>query len=1750
MQTPSTTARSVPKVEPKAFLGFIPVHLPSWEVGVSQVLLHLLEGPAHALATFPALRALTASHAQALRDTALSDAKWKGISTTGLLSAYPLATALLSLSPNDSTPIHRTLLRLAVELHLRGLPDQQMEALCVWIRGLGSQRESGALARSLGGCDGLRALQVRVAHLRARADNPRSITGYEAFDRSWNAWLGPAIARLLMLADKAEDEDEGDSSPEPLSDRSTAPPSALAGPFDEPDIEPAYTFEPVAKARARDGLPNRLAAAIGKELQRRTSPELLRSPDSILPTEVARADWLRCVALTEHALARAELSTVESTIAYLLAIEAGLTLREAHVTVIAPGPAIDLPMIDLACGALRRPESRPPSAYHPGPNAMDLWLPCGGDVLFPLSPECQRLARALLELRQKQGAGSASTLLLSQRLKDDPDGARADAASRARALPEVEPTRSATRGTYRRRLAACLAESLGPDAAQIAFGDSFGASTAPTYYATFSTAAIAGAIVKANQPVTGQDPVLAGPLLDQCQHMVGSRVRPRTGTLSETWEAVGVHQKRARGRPSSAGALDALRRRRDSLAAHFMLATGHRPHQSIGLVRLTDMLPAQAMAVIRDKRTDPARLTRLVGTGRLFIGALEGYVAELRRFAADVSQPGPARAVVREVLGGDAGLFRLPDSSGQPEDLEIQALLSRLPAVWHERPNLHRHALNQALIEAGIDPEDRYFQMGWLEGDVHAVSDMAPYAPMALGPRLADAIDHWLASQGWAGGMEPTASASSLCLLPLKDFDADLSEHRAEALQRQHELRQALATKRREVTPIVLQLLMLGLHDHAPNLSASLPRGDTGPLHLARATGSKSKPDVPRQTVDAILSRLHGPGHEPIHAYLGARLLSGALARAVKQGECTASLPPVHHPNFKSVPSPFVPGLGHAVALAQALKDALLVGAAGRLDGGWVRWRAHICVWAVMAYTPYRRLADATRLVLKAGDATHSKAQGWLLRVPFGTGHAVVTGPVALLLNRLRQENGWRDAVAAVHVNGSAEMGRFLAEALPKDLTQGVSATSLQAWMMSALRVAGAFELCGPERLVMECVVEPGTAAAERVSAAEDGVTIAGPASSADMPESDEDSPELSVPAPSRSSANADRPLRALMSAFHPAYAGLIGGKPADPPSHRIAQLLPAVRELQRTMDPAPTLARLLLDYVHSLMTEGGPKSRGGMAASSIHTTYFRIAPALDAIPAHTDMREMDGATLTGVLMTAVARSRIDSKHKVLADLDAFIRFCSRRHPIDEPDWGALYAASGTVMKGGDPAIVSDEEARDIIEALRRDLEAPELESAGPVDRRLRELCFASALLLEASGVRPQSLYGLTLADFHLGNAGDFIHLRGSGWFAEVKTQTSVGFVPLEGTLWRAHRAWFVRWIEAFRGRQAEADWIKTPLFFEPSPSSEPRRFRRSDVAGRIGELVRWRTRQPKGRAYWLRKRRINERHRAVRQSTTAKARDIYRTLKTCGHATISTPLTSYIGNPLSWAELGPALDMVADKRSAASFAGISEGAIEQRWIRAACDQNSGPDGLNTIKLSKALNLAAPNRDVWELGEPPAAPSTREGLDLWVVEEVMHRIATGADIDWISQNSGVHRSAVENISTACRELSARTGLELSARGLCRPRQRRIYIDLITRLSAMPEDAARVSAEWVACARIPCQEDAICLVDASVTETLAEALARSDFIVARMTTDSVRLQSRLHRSSLYGAKKALLWSLATIWIGKSLGGSSMSSCRDS
>ena len=59
---------------------------------------------------------------------------------------------------------------------------------------------------------------------------------------------------------------------------------------------------------------------------------------------------------------------------------------------------------------------------------------------------------------------------------------------------------------------------------------------------------------------------------------------------------------------------------------------------------------------------------------------------------------------------------------------------------------------------------------------------------------------------------------------------------------------------------------------------------------------------------------------------------------------------------------------------------------------------------------------------------------------------------------------------------------------------------------------------------------------------------------------------------------------------------------------------------------------------------------------------------------------------------------------------------------------------------------------------------------ASPDRIRACELRILLYLVLEASGIRPGSAYGLTLGDIHLHDAGtDYVHVHRSGEFGEAK---------------------------------------------------------------------------------------------------------------------------------------------------------------------------------------------------------------------------------------------------------------------------------------------------------------------------------------------------------------------------------------------
>ena len=1012
-------------------LGSVAIANATWAGGLAHVYLYLVETPPSGCWAFPRVLGFAATNTRDWRALAQNARHWSELTTENKTVACPLATALFALPDAKNVGLEQTLAWLALELYLAGWSERDLSPMCGWLRGLSARRDH-KLRDTLGDCNGLEALQARVDSLRARSTVSDVITGHDAYDRAWIGWLGDVVTRLLRPATVAIDEIDPSSAP--LDGPDADPIHPWSEDPSEPESLPGWELEAVEDARDWHSPQNRLASAVGKELHRRTSPDLLRDPDNILPLALAREAWVRTVEVTRGLLDSKDLRAAETGLEYLLSIEVGLSRAEACDTAFCEGRALYGPVIDLTIGALRRPERRPRSAYSPADHALSYWQPCGGDILFPLSPTAVGLLQRLLELRAEDEYADTGLLLTAT---IEPPGAGQHTIARAVpfALDLFDPKRAATRVTHRKRIAACLAGALGQDAAQIAFGETFCASAAPTYYAAYSAVDLACQAAAANVGFLASIPasssittgsnasdfkgLLSQALLDACAHTVGSRVRPYPKTFEDAWATVGVSTKRGPGRPKRLRSIRDWRRSRDSLALHLMLATGHRPVAALGMIALTDFLPSRGMVLIRDKRTDPSRLNRLVATGWRFVGALEAYVDDLRRLSRDVDADKAWRDLAFEITHGTAPLFSIPAQDGSIEAFDTGALLSGLPAPWQERPNLHRHALDQALIRGGVDPEFRYFQLGWIEGDVHAVSDMAPYAPMTLGGKLAGPIDAWLTSVGWFGGNEPSDPDSILADIPLRDFEEAHQQGRADAERRLHELKRALSERRSAVTPDVQEIVMEGLAALPVStvLEPFLSKGTHGTLGLRRKHAGPERPRITRDMVERVLAPLRAPRREPIYGYLGATILSAALLTACRRKLCHAYLPPVQHPSYKAVPSPFVHGVGLATALADELRGALVHAMSRSSQGdGWNRWKAEICVWALLAYTPYRTLEQVRTIVLALDRAMHSGARGWLVRIPFGTGHVVITGAPAILLNRLRAEATWKSGSVANRV--------------------------------------------------------------------------------------------------------------------------------------------------------------------------------------------------------------------------------------------------------------------------------------------------------------------------------------------------------------------------------------------------------------------------------------------------------------------------------------------------------------------------------------------------------------------------------------------------------------------------------------------------------------------------------------------------------------------------------------------------------------
>ena len=1705
-------------------MAFIPTPNYRWEKGLATALATILARPPKDAKVFRRTLAHSLAFGGKIRQE-----RGPTTSTVGATASHPIASALISHHGKEISSLQRTLLWLLLELHLKQEVRWAVE-VSQWLRGL-AKGSSHGLAMSLGECEGLRELVAKAESLAEEVRPRREITSHGPFNEAWNGDFRNVLLGLLAAVPGADEHSGGG---QPLSGPHAAPITLSAGTQDEPDDDPLEIWEPVQGHIEETTEESRRAKALSRELSGHGVIELVRGMDSILPDAIGRKWWTRATRGTESTLDTGDLEAAERHLGCVLAIEAGLKASELGLVVFANRAEEGYLALDLDAGLLRRPEARPPFAFAPKADEKGLWAEVGGDIPFPLSSVLRELADRLL--RARSAAGSLSRVLLDR----TPNPSHALSHS----MKELWPGRSLPSSSFRRRLVAGLAAQLGPDAAQIAFGETFGASAAPTYYAGHSAHALMACVERLNAPILGgatESPSRPG----FEDYLLGSRVRPARLPFAEAWEKLGVSAVRGRGRPSTKTLIERLRAERDSLAVHFLLCTGQRPNENLARFQLADLLPVDGMALIQDKQSDPARLTRLVATGRRFIGAVESYVASLRRLSG-TTDSGEVRKAVLGILTSDKPLFHSISLDGSVEPLAVGSLTARLPEPWASRPNLSRHALNLALTQSGVDPELRYFQMGWVATDAHAVSDIAPYPPRQLGPRLAPTIDDWLQAIGWQGGCEPGNPEELHRWQPMRDYTEERNLHHQAHASRVQQLRSDLEHRRDEALPEVATLLAASMPKELRGFRLEL-HAEGKSLRLTKSEADQ-RPVVSEVLVDAWLAPFEHK--EPIQGHLAAWLLTGALKRAAKSAVLKVEyLPRLSRLGPTAQPSPFMPRVGLAVTHAIQIRAAiarLAMGLGNAPEKERESMLAGLLVLAIAAHTRHRSLDHALGFAQGLLGASCSEQRTWLLRLPYGRGHDVAAGAVPILWSRLQAMPGSRRALENLIEEKAVPLGELLVNHVP-ELCRDLPSQDAVTRVFKTLEFAGSAELDGPARLLAAGAVIPATVTVNRAVSADSGKTVGGGESDSEGegPLSDRED-EASQVVRTKRGRGRPRPalrkhLENLMPLFNPDHAGLIGDNVPLPDRHRKSQLQPLMESLLDTLDTSPTSVRLVLEFVYHLLTVRRTRERTGLLPSVIYGKYNRLTRVIDALPPLQDLSEVSGEGITGALIVALQSSESHARPRLMAEAKAFLKFAEERHGIAQADWPRVRAlAKGERYVGQDPAIVLDAEVGRMLGALETNLSMDALAKVGAVERRMRELQLGVALILEASGARPQSIYGLTVGDIYHGDTLDHIHLKTRGPFASVKTRTSAGFVQLEGAQWQQHRNWFKGWVERMAAGQDSAILDKVPLFQLPGAPLGTR-YPLQKVTARISELVRWATQQPRGRTYWLRKRRIQIRHDRLRGLADPTARVVGQTLRACGHVLINTPLASYLGDPATYGcgLLHP--QGAPSRKEMAQLSGLSLNTLDQRWHRLGRKVDSGADRWGRTQV--AVRLIPEQSAATNFPPPPSYQPYNESLTWMQVARVMEALhdadGRGVEDEQVSDGTGVGIELVEGVRRATEELLVRLKISPLQRTeqLQAPRQTQFGKSLLPFVTSHDSRLSPIAEEWVSCALLGARVQCCKLIRQEAINKLVELLKEAGIEADPSRGNDGVTQVLPKERHAYGLWPALRWALIVAWVAE-------------
>lgn len=1565
---------------------------------------------------------------------------------------HPVCTALLRYQSGDQFEGLTRLLcvTVAAAIEAASSPEAQrarIEKLTSNIRGAIKDPQSN-LRLILRGTGSLPEL-VRKVELEL---NQGGGALHKDFATHWKDWIRDTIIRWIHTDPDALREGLRPSVLVPDLEGPTVEVSGLDAqePDDQTEIQIALT-EPVA-SDAQVPVKTACLKAWARALGRASQGDLSLPVDQLAPDELISELATASVTSAQQALRLGQSAEAEPLAALGLALATGLRELDLGGVVWGNSAAGKLAVVDPVLPRMHRTVVRPAKAK-PSPN-LDGWIVTTADeVAWPLPPSLHQILKALTSSGQPIPGSPVLPL-------------RCAGVSRRYRLwdvgNELIPERGLAASQVRLALAAELAQSFGPELSQLLLGDTFCTSVAPAHYPAFQESLICQAVARIQQRWFGETSVIT-----DAPRTFGSRL-VLTAEAAQRWPAQLRRRMKSAAHRKTVTDIDAWALHRDHLVAALSAVTGARPGNWVGSIDLDQFIPEYGLVILSDKASDLLRKTRIAATGRRWVADFRSYLDRL--VAISQGSVGESAAILAgRILRSEAPLFSLVDACGHEQPFSAAELRATMPLPLQSVPNHYRHRLNQELQRRQLDPELRHAQMGWVVTPAHTLSDHSHWSAKAFGERLSSTLDEIMVSDGWYPPTQRTPSWrwDGVPIRPFKNWAQAAREHESEHQAEQRRVKQLLRERWESVSKDVAERLAVAISEYFPALRLNVTdrRLEWAP-NISKNQSVEMTTDHHGLLCDRVRLGDKSPGDAT--EAIATRILLYRLVRAARRkGIVRGPIPSRPFTSAIADASPFLSGLGLAVRHAEEIRRSLME----RASQGRARDQGPLAAAIVLAFSGCRQLDGVLAAVAAASEVQRSAFRGDRIRVAAAVNGQmtpmVFGGLPALALARRRQ-----DAPTA-RAPTPDQFGAWCADAFQWPSPSSGGDQEIVAQLEGTFQAAGRLELSGPERTVMLRYSPLAAVPIVRSLARDDDWPLRTATSEQsaldpldglihEVEPTQSDGPVTASKKPYSLAENYER----LTSALNPETFPKRLGKKSDGHFGWRGGLEKYLADLHAEVGVGTNLG-LLVGFVRHRLRYGG-RARRNLAHTTLGSDLTRFASDLLGVAASDRILDWDADEYQLNYLALILGKSLGARRQAFDALMLFHEYLIQVHHAPEVSVAELRSLAGQRLSFVDPGMVTQREVERTLAELLKDLESERARpDASPEFVRLLELRAIMYEILEASGIRPSSAFGLTLGDLvFLGPGRDFVRVRTTGGYGRAKSNASHGFTPMQGKLWESSRPRVMAWLDREKQRLDGTPWWKVPVF-AIAPGAR-RRFDRAYLTRRIDELLKWACADKKARTYWLRKNRVTARHEGVAEKSHPLARESYASLCMSGHGSILTPMTNYVSDPGVIYARSLQDGEQAPRHAILDVTGLEGSHLDMAWLRAG--------GANAkARLPSALErlgLEPHERPLERITDPPAL-NRGKTITAMHLADFARAMAKSKDREDATLRSGLTLPQVDRLEKIASTL-VRTkgvtpwlvpGLRHSSAVMAIPRSLTGTVGLFNLLKKLPEFAVVLAESW-------------------------------------------------------------------------------------